>query len=178
MTERPAAAAAVFTLLFVAHVLACDPRPGLAVEGAERAAGLGRPGNIDAGVLDNPCNNDEDCAVPLVCGQSCNDWCDQSVFPNPCCWRGCVARNAPWSCEAAGGVKLSVGDCPDGFVLPAVPADWVTTPKVFRCCLPSSVCEESLLSSSRIMCEAYRGCAWILSGAIGPTPNAGTCESP
>jgi hypothetical protein len=121
-----------------------------------------------------PCNADEECGGALACVDLCEDWCDQTVWPNPCCTRTCVPSSSPWACEPAGGVAVLAGQaCPSGYVAPAVPEDWVTSPSVFDCCLPDHACADL---GNRTFCDALPGCVWVLSGLVGLTANDGTCE--
>ena len=108
------------------------------------------------------CSIDEDCEGALVCSTVCDDWCDQTVWPNPCCENACGESTAPWAC-LPGGAEVEPGAaCPAGTVEPARPADWVGHPDGdLACCLPDVACEEN---ATRVICEAYADCTWILSG--------------
>lgn len=118
------------------------------------------------------CSIDEDCEGALVCITTCDDWCDQTVWPNPCCENACSERNAPWVCLPGGAEVDPATACPAGTVEPAHPEDWVTRGDLnLKCCLPDVPCEEN---PNRIRCEALPGCTWTLSGA-DHWNNDGTC---
>jgi hypothetical protein len=149
-------------------LLACGVGQGPADPAAADAAG-----EASLGEVGDPCNIDEDCTGDLICADECEDWCDQTVWPNPCCTRGCAPTNAPWACEPAGGVAVADGEgCPAEYVLPTVPEDWVTTPATMQCCLPEHPCGEI---GNRTICEAMPHCAWLLSGEVRTTANDGSC---
>jgi hypothetical protein len=166
----------------LALVLAgCTVGDGAGAPGGSHDAGPGSDAASDSDAADEsgagegePCNADEDCSGELACVDLCDDSCDQTVWPNPCCTRTCVPSSSPWACEPAGGVAVLAGQaCPSGYVAPAVPEDWVTSPSVFDCCLPDHACADL---GNRTFCDALPGCVWVLSGRVGLTANDGTCE--
>lgn len=120
------------------------------------------------------CDRDEHCATGEWCNQSCMDNCDQTVWPNACCERHCMPKEAT-ACEPAGGVAVAPGSaCPAGFFPPNEAADWVTKTPGMSCCLPHYDCKDV---NVRSMCEVRSECQWWSTCGAEPYPNPGTCQA-
>ena len=129
---------------------------------AEETTPAGRDGET--------CFIDEDCADDLACAVDCDDSCDTSQWPNPCCTAICRAPARPLACSELVGVEVREGDaCPAHTTRPSVPGDWAS--RGIGCCL-----HEGCDWESRSMCEASSVCRWRLANPP-QRPNDGTCES-
>ncbi len=116
------------------------------------------------------CLIDEDCGGALLCAVDCDDSCDQSQWPNPCCTATCRSPAGPYTCPEEVGLEVREGEaCPAHTVAPSVPGDWVL--RGVGCCFYDR-CDWQ----SRFMCEASSACQWRLTAAP-QRPNEGNCES-
>jgi hypothetical protein len=138
-------------------------------EATEAGGGSTGGGSSDTGSGANQgedCHDNEDCQEGLSCTVACKDWCDQTVWPNPCCTAYC-SEQLPWACIEGVGVEVSGTDCPSGTVAPLDPAAFATAPG-------NTCCMENHCEWSRDVCEVSPVCAWHPDG--GPQPNSGTCD--
>jgi len=152
-----------------------DARPGATAEvdasdtrddDTQHAAEVAAPGPVGAS-----CLIDEDCEEGLICGVDCEDWCDQTQWPNPCCVAACAARGGPWTCpESLGLIIGAAAPCPEGTTEARDPRDFVADPAGNRCCLHDH-CDWG----SRTICEASSACRWRLAEQPA-RPNDGACE--
>lgn len=114
-----------------------------------------------------------DCAEGEVCQQFCDDWCDQSMFPNPCCERACVALS-PFDCESVLGTCDDA--CPRGTYAAENQEVWSCAAQVL-CCLPTVKACADL--PNRFTCESLSICQWVLADCEVENcsfPDKGACQ--
>ena len=135
------------------------------------ASGGSTSGSETGGVRE--CVAHPDCPPGQVCVQSCDDLCDQSRYPNPCCERAC-AELSPLSCQAVGGTCAA--ECPTGTYPAANPDVWACGLPT-GCCLPEvEACADHL---HRFACESRSACVWVLADCEIENcnfPDKGTCQ--
>ncbi len=137
------------------------------------------PGYDAEGDICRPhCNHDTDCNVGELCTQDCDDSCDQSLYPNPCCTRACVAEppEPKWVCGTGDGTAcIDSGECPPNAIQSA---SWgeLSTWTCDTCCIPAN-CDAI---NSRIVCRENVDCIWTPAPCSGvgdfcTSPNEGEC---